>query len=68
MPMNIEQWFFRIAACLSVLLPADARAQDTSLDPSFHPAINGTVSLLVPLSDGKLLIGGGFTVVAKPTT
>jgi len=59
---------FAVLVCCTLMawmagFAAEAAAQPGALDPSFTPDINGTVSALELLPDGKLLIGGTFSTV-----
>ena len=38
---------------------------DGSVDPSFDPALNGTVDTITVLSDGSLFVGGNFTSIQE---
>ncbi len=57
-------WLFSVAVLLAGGTPA-VRGQPT-LD-SFNPNANGTIDVVVVQPDGKILIGGFFTIVAGVT-
>src|SRR5262245_62129650 len=55
--------FTRLAGLLLVLVALAARGQ-TFVDAFFDPDANSTIRVIVPQTDGKILIGGDFTTLS----
>lgn len=52
-----------LAAFVTAVMVTVTTAPAQTLDTTFDPNVNGTVFAAVPLTDGKILIGGSFTQV-----
>ncbi|MCX6538747.1 MAG: delta-60 repeat domain-containing protein [Acidobacteria bacterium] len=53
----------RIMAVVCILLGACAVARAQSLDTAFDPGANGNSSAIAVQADGKILVGGYFTML-----
>lgn len=49
--------------CVSLVLPLGTMAQDGEVDPTFTASTNGPVNCIIRQADGRLLVGGGFSMV-----
>ncbi len=45
--------------------PVSVTINSTAPDPAFNPGANGAVNVLLPLPDGRILLGGEFTQLGK---
>lgn len=59
-----------LAVCLLAFLAASALASPGELDPTFTTGagFNGTVTAIAVQPDGKIVVGGGFTLYASTAT
>jgi uncharacterized delta-60 repeat protein len=64
-PMKTTREFTRPLAALLLTLFAVASARGQSGPDTFNPYLNGNVESLAVQADGKILIGGTFTLVAN---